>query len=62
MAQKVGKKKGQLKYIADIDPWHGYPWSYGSIPQTWENPYIKNEEIGTKGGDNDRGIEKKKRY
>ncbi|KAG2226528.1 hypothetical protein INT45_014272 [Circinella minor] len=28
---EVSKKKGELKYIADIDPWHGYPWSYVAI-------------------------------
>ncbi|KAI9276897.1 hypothetical protein BDA99DRAFT_474783 [Phascolomyces articulosus] len=51
-AQKVSKHD-KLKFIANIYPWHGYPWSYGSIPQTWENPHVPNKEAGTKGGDND---------
>ncbi|KAI9311777.1 inorganic pyrophosphatase [Dichotomocladium elegans] len=46
-------KKGNLRYIANLFPFHGYPGNYGSIPQTWENPNHPNVEVGTTGGDND---------
>ena len=31
-------KKGALRYVANVYPQRGYPWNYGCIPQTWENP------------------------
>merc|ERR1712088_428351 len=45
-------KKGALRYVANVYPQKGYPWNYGCIPQTWENP--KHIDENTKeGGDND---------
>jgi len=45
-------KKGKLRYVANVYPQRGYPWNYGCIPQTWENP--KHIDENTKeGGDND---------
>ena len=38
--------------MANVWPMKGYPWNYGAIPQTWENP--KHIDPDTKeGGDND---------
>lgn len=34
-------KKGKLRYINNIYPFHGYPCNYGAIPQTWEDPSLK---------------------
>jgi inorganic pyrophosphatase len=31
-------KKDKLRYVKNVFPFHGYPWSYGALPQTWENP------------------------
>ena len=43
---------GNLRYVANVYPQKGYPWNYGCIPQTWENP--KHIDANTKeGGDND---------
>lgn len=45
-------KKGKLRYVANVYPQRGYPWNYGAIPQTWENP--EHIDPNTKeGGDND---------
>ena len=35
---KQDVKKGALRYVANVYPQRGYPWNYGCIPQTWENP------------------------
>lgn len=49
---KQDVKKGNLRYVANVYPQKGYPWNYGCIPQTWENP--KHIDANTKeGGDND---------
>lgn len=45
-------KKGRLRFVSNIFPLHGYPWNYGAIPQTWENPNVVDSPTGTK-GDND---------
>ncbi|CAH1407482.1 unnamed protein product [Nezara viridula] len=45
-------KKGKLRYVANCFPHHGYIWNYGAIPQTWENPEVKDEHTGFN-GDND---------
>lgn len=45
-------KKGQLRYVANCFPHHGYIWNYGALPQTWENPNAVDAETGQK-GDND---------
>jgi len=49
---KQDVKKGKLRYVANVYPQRGYPWNYGAIPQTWENP--EHIDANTKeGGDND---------
>lgn len=49
---KQDVKKGKLRYVANVYPQKGYPWNYGCIPQTWENP--AHIDANTKeGGDND---------
>ncbi len=45
-------KKGQLRYVKNIFPFHGYPWNYGAIPQTWEDPNEVCVHTGY-GGDKD---------
>ncbi|XP_065578131.1 inorganic pyrophosphatase-like isoform X2 [Artemia franciscana] len=45
-------KKGNLRYVANCFPHHGYIWNYGALPQTWENPNEVDERTGCK-GDND---------
>ncbi|XP_073978940.1 inorganic pyrophosphatase Nurf-38 isoform X2 [Rhodnius prolixus] len=45
-------KKGKLRFVPNCFPHHGYIWNYGAIPQTWENPEIKDEHTGCV-GDND---------
>lgn len=45
-------KKGKMRYVPNIFPSKGYPWNYGSIPQTWEDPESKDEFVD-KLGDND---------
>ena len=40
--------KGKLRYVANVWPMKGYPWNYGAIPQTWENP--KHIDPDTKEG------------
>lgn len=45
-------KKGKLRYVANVFPHHGYPWNYGAIPQTWENPSHIDKSTNCK-GDND---------
>jgi len=44
---KQDVKKGTLRYIHDH-----YPFNYGALPQTWENPGWVDPHTGTK-GDND---------
>lgn len=31
-------KSGNLRYVANTFPSHGYLWNYGCLPQTWEDP------------------------
>lgn len=45
-------KKGKLRFLANVYPFYGYPWNYGAIPQTWENPNEKDPLCEAK-GDND---------
>jgi inorganic pyrophosphatase len=45
-------KKGQLRFIKNCFPHHGYIWNYGAFPQTWEDP--THTDADTKAnGDND---------
>lgn len=49
---KQDVKKGKLRYVDNVFPFHGYPWNYGALPQTWENPDVVDHLTGAK-GDND---------
>lgn len=37
-------QNGKLRYIHDA-----YPFNYGAFPQTWENPCVKDEDVGEPG-------------
>lgn len=45
-------KKGQVRFVRNLFPHHGYIHNYGAFPQTWEDPTTKNEELDLC-GDND---------
>lgn len=49
---KQDVKKGKLRYVNNVFPYHGYIWNYGAIPQTWEDPTHVDKDTGCK-GDND---------
>ena len=49
---KQDVKKGQLRYVKNCFPHHGYIWNYGALPQTWEDPNHVDSETKC-GGDND---------
>lgn len=45
-------KKNKLRFVNNCFPHHGYIWNYGALPQTWEDPNVKDETTGCN-GDND---------
>lgn len=45
-------KKGEVRFVKNLFPHHGYIHNYGAFPQTWEDPTTKNEELDLF-GDND---------
>jgi len=45
-------KKGKIRFIDNIFPFFGYPFNYGAIPQTWEDPTSLDDGCKTH-GDND---------
>lgn len=45
-------KNGDLRFVCNCFPHHGYIWNYGALPQTWEDPYHVDASTGCK-GDND---------
>lgn len=49
---KQDVKKGKLRYVQNVFPYHGYIWNYGALPQTWENPSYEDPHTKAK-GDND---------
>lgn len=49
---KQDVKKGKLRYVNNVFPYHGYIWNYGAIPQTWEDPTHVDKNTAAK-GDND---------
>jgi inorganic pyrophosphatase len=49
---KQDMKKGNLRFVRNVFPFHGYIWNYGCLPQTWESPNIIDSRTGLK-GDND---------
>jgi len=42
-------KNGKLRFVADVHEQKGYPWNYGALPQTWEDPAHLTVETGTYG-------------
>jgi len=42
-------KKEKLRFVADVNGHKGYPWNYGAIPQTWEDPSVPYPPTGTYG-------------
>lgn len=40
------------RFVESVWPHKSYPFVYGSIPQTWENPNVEHEFTGEE-GDND---------
>lgn len=46
-------KKGKMRFVNNIFPYHGYIHNYGAIPQTWEDPTKEVPELGSVRGDND---------
>lgn len=49
---KQDVKKGKMRYVHNVFPYHGYIWNYGALPQTWENPSFEDPNTKSK-GDND---------
>jgi inorganic pyrophosphatase len=49
---KQDVKKGKMRFIDNIFPFYGYPFNYGAIPQTWEDPAAEDPECKAL-GDND---------
>lgn len=45
-------KKGQVRFVKNLFPNHGYIHNYGALPQTWEDPTTLNEDLQLY-GDND---------
>jgi len=40
---KQDVKDGKLRYLPNIFPWKGHVCNYGAFPQTWENPYHRDQ-------------------
>lgn len=45
-------KNGKPRFVHNLYPFHGYPFNYGALPQTWEDPQHKDEDTSAF-GDND---------
>lgn len=45
-------KKGKVRFVRNLFPYHGYIHNYGALPQTWEDPTVKHE-VGGLFGDGD---------
>ncbi|KAM0676105.1 Inorganic pyrophosphatase [Gurleya vavrai] len=45
-------KNGKMRFVDNIFPFKGYPWNYGAVPQTWEDPNEVDKWCNAK-GDND---------
>jgi len=43
------KAGNSLRFLPNVFPWHGHVCNYGAFPQTWENPFHKDEWTGLKG-------------
>eukprot|EP00043_Microstomoeca_roanoka_P020776 m.253985 g.253985 ORF g.253985 m.253985 type:complete len:287 (+) comp17573_c0_seq1:87-947(+) len=46
---KQDVKKDKPRFVHNCFPHHGYIWNYGAIPQTWENPDVKDDHTGENG-------------
>uniref|UniRef100_A0AAF5D9G8 inorganic diphosphatase n=1 Tax=Strongyloides stercoralis TaxID=6248 RepID=A0AAF5D9G8_STRER len=49
---KQDEKKGLARFVNNIFPFRGYPWNYGALSQTWEDPNHIDSNTNAK-GDND---------
>ncbi len=49
---KQDSKKGKVRFVKNLFPTKGYPFNYGAIPQTWEDPRVK-DKLCDAYGDND---------
>lgn len=38
-------KKGKVRFVGNLFPYHGYILNYGAFPQTWEDPTEKHPEL-----------------
>lgn len=36
-------KKGKVRFVRNLFPYHGYIHNYGAFPQTWEDPTVKHD-------------------
>ncbi|ELA41457.1 uncharacterized protein VICG_01562 [Vittaforma corneae ATCC 50505] len=45
-------KKDKVRFVKNVFPSFGYPFNYGALPQTWENPMLEDSECKAR-GDND---------
>ena len=48
---KQDEKNGQMRFVHNVFPVHGYPWNYGALPQTWEDPGQTDGDTGAPGDD-----------
>jgi len=48
---KQDVKKGKLRFVNNVFPYHGYIWNYGALPQTWEDPNHVDSGTGCAGDD-----------
>jgi len=46
---KQDVKNGKLRFVADVHEQNGYPWNYGALPQTFEDPTHLTVETNTYG-------------
>lgn len=42
-------KKGKVRFVRNLFPYHGYIHNYGALPQTWEDPTQKSNVEGLYG-------------
>lgn len=45
-------KKEKVRFVKNVFPSFGYPFNYGALPQTWEDPTVDDSECKAM-GDND---------
>lgn len=42
-------KKGRVRFVGNLFPYHGYIHNYGAFPQTWEDPTVASDIDGLYG-------------